>query len=1392
MKRSVALTLLLFIVISIQAFSQSSNANLSGTIQDSTGGVMAGVKVTATNTATGVENTAISNNSGIYTFPSLLPGEYKVGAEKTGFQVQTFKDVPLGNAAQLKLNFKLNVAGKEQTVEVSVAADRLLLESSSSAGDLLSELTVQNLPQVNSNALDLVRVIPGFIPTSGNAVFDANGTTISGVSVGKLNLQRDGIAISEVRQPAGVKSPTQINPDMVAEFRIIASPVDAEVGRGNSQIQVLTKSGTGEFHGGVVWDIQNSALDSNQWDNNRNAIVPPWRNLHQYTLSLGGPIIKKKTFFFALWNGQVARLRDSYTPLALTPCARKGIFRYFDNWNNGMYNATLAVTGTPSYASVDYWGNPVAPPALQPSMLNADGTRKSTWQPHNGILRYKSVFGIVQNENSMASDCSNAIVNTATGVTGGGWDANRKPIDTTGFKGDLSGFIDNFLSLMPNANRYDAGSVFGGGGDGLNTAGARWTRGTRGADNMYGIGEDGQRKQLNLKIDHIFNGNHKISGSWSFEKNWADNNFANWPGAYGGRVERQPQIITFNYSATISSTVLNEARFGMMRTGNNGIFPLENPETGAEAISKLPVINGFPVAISPGVGGTAFNIGGSNYIGGRGNIGLGYTNHDISPRWTFADTIAWMSGKHMFKAGAEYRLIRSKTSVFGTAYAYNSTPIVNGGDPTGTEVTGINSTNMPGLAGTTGAGNQRLMQNLLSFLAGSVGAVNQFYFINSLNKLTSWNNPLSEKEKVRDMHQRGFDFFFKDDWKIHQNLTLNLGLRYEYYGVPFINSGLTAGFKGGSGALYGISGRSWSEGFWAPGARADLTDFTFVGPNSPNPGWKVYPRDGNNFGPAVGFAWQLPWFGKGKTTIRGGYQVSYLEPNNASEIEQVIGNPPGSTSNSQYTPSSYLNLDNLKNVIPAVPTAKPMATVPLTDRNQGIYGYDPNFKTPYIQNITLSVARNIGSKFTIDARYIGTLSRKMVNDFNLNTPNFLTNGLKEAFDAARYGDDTNPTTKLLDQIFAPLRGANSGAKFMRTNAQLKTPLANGNYSGLATTINNWVQPGTSGLNTIRGYLLRTAGLPENFIVTNPQFSTVNLRTNWGKANYHSMQAQVSMRPTAGVTFQLSYTWSKNLGNLGGAYTDPRNRAADYTVLASDRPHVLTSYGSFNLPIGPNRIFFGKTSGFVARVLENWQLGWIANVASGNPINVTAQNMLYANGVPDQVGLFPFDKMGVYWETGALRGNYFANSLLMTDDPQKNTSNNPNTVFGVVTAKDSLNTNCTLLAVKDAGGNLILQNPLPGNRGTFGQNRFYGIATWNLDMSMSKSVRIGEAKSISLRVDSTNIFNHAQPSGALNAASTRIYFASAPTVNINTAGTYFGQFATKVGNRVFQARIRFTF
>src|SRR6266566_8052384 len=116
-------------------FSQSSNGTISGTVADASGAIVPGVMVTATNNATGIVTTVLSNDAGVYNFASLQPGTYKVSATLPGFRTQTFNEVQLGNAAQLRLNFTLEVAAAAQTVEVSVEAGNLITTSSSSIGE---------------------------------------------------------------------------------------------------------------------------------------------------------------------------------------------------------------------------------------------------------------------------------------------------------------------------------------------------------------------------------------------------------------------------------------------------------------------------------------------------------------------------------------------------------------------------------------------------------------------------------------------------------------------------------------------------------------------------------------------------------------------------------------------------------------------------------------------------------------------------------------------------------------------------------------------------------------------------------------------------------------------------------------------------------------------------------------------------------------------------------------------------------------------------------------------------------------------------------------------------------------------------------------------------------
>src|SRR5262245_3993972 len=355
------------------SFGQINNATLTGTVGDATGAILPGVSITATNTATGVVATALSNEAGAYTIQSLIPGTYTLSGELPGFQKQTYENVLLGNAITVRLNFSLQVANQAQNVEVTIAADTLIATSSPTIGQVLGEKKVSDLPVVGNNVLDMLNVLGGLDnlvftsanPSAANA-FGREGTTLAGVSAQDTPVLRDGIMVQDTRYPTGINSATVINPDLVGEIRLIVAPVDAEFGRGNGAVQITTRSGTNQLHGAGVWSIQNSALNANSWSNNRSGIPINYFNNHQFTGSVGGPIFKNKTFFYALYDMNINRQRANTYATVLTPCARNGVFRYFDGWNNGAVGTSLQRTGNPVREVVDLLGNPV-PPADNPN-----------------------------------------------------------------------------------------------------------------------------------------------------------------------------------------------------------------------------------------------------------------------------------------------------------------------------------------------------------------------------------------------------------------------------------------------------------------------------------------------------------------------------------------------------------------------------------------------------------------------------------------------------------------------------------------------------------------------------------------------------------------------------------------------------------------------------------------------------------------------------------------------------------------------------------------------------------------------------------------------------------------------------------------------------------------
>ena len=150
---------------------------------------------------------------------------------------------------------------------------------------------------------------------------------------------------------------------------------------------------------------------------------------------------------------------------------------------------------------------------------------------------------------------------------------------------------------------------------------------------------------------------------------------------------------------------------------------------------------------------------------------------------------------------------------------------------------------------------------------------------------------------------------------------------------------------------------SWSD-YWAYRTAEGRSDGgTVYRPEIAASGPAAYKDDRNNFGPAIGFSWSLPWFGKDKTTIRGGYGISYFgTAGRGSAIDTSIGQGPGTLDQITYTSSNYLDLSRI--TLP-LPRDKPGFTIPLTQRTQSIDGWDPNFVSPYVQSINFSITREV-------------------------------------------------------------------------------------------------------------------------------------------------------------------------------------------------------------------------------------------------------------------------------------------------------------------------------------------------------------------------------------------------------------------------------------------------
>ena len=396
----------LFFWFALVGNAQTTNASIYGSVNDTSGAAVPSASITAVSVKTGVASTTTSNSSGVYIFPSLQPGEYTVTGESAGFRKAIATGIQLDVSARISVDLKLEVGTASESVTVESTTSPMEAVNSS-VSNVVTLQRVQNLPLQSLDAGALVALQPGVV-----------GDTFNGARSQSQNVTLDGINIQETRYNGGVSggNTTAVTAvDLVGEFRVITAPVDAEFGRGLAQVQMISRSGTNEYHGSAFEFNRVTALSANTWFNNQlgrnpdGSLVAPRSFLirNQFGARLGGPIIKNRTFFFFLYEGQRQKTQTAQNVTVLTATGRQGVFRYFPGVQNG--NLTSAVP------TVNVSGAPVTPAGA------------------TGALQTVSLFGR---------------------------DPNRLGMDPTGN-------VAKALADIPLPNNFQRG-------DGLNTAGYYW------------------------------------------------------------------------------------------------------------------------------------------------------------------------------------------------------------------------------------------------------------------------------------------------------------------------------------------------------------------------------------------------------------------------------------------------------------------------------------------------------------------------------------------------------------------------------------------------------------------------------------------------------------------------------------------------------------------------------------------------------------------------------------------------------------------------------------------------------------------------------------------------------------------------------------------------------
>ena len=951
--------------------AQGANGRIVGRVADSTGAVLANVKVTLVNEATNVSRDGKTSDSGDYSFVEVVPGTYTVQFELTGFKKNVQKNVTVDVNQVVTLNSTLQIGGSQETVEVTSEAPQVDT-TSTQLGAVINDRSVNELPLNTRDTYQFLQLQPGVqaqLGSSGSLFFgsdDAGSVSVNGGRTRANNFSVNGGDAND----QFVNTPTiQPTPDAVEEFRVITNTFDAEYGRNSgSVVNVITKSGTNHFHGNIYEYFRNTALDAKGY---RDPFTPQL-NQNQFGGTFGGPIKKDRTFFFLSYEGRRIRAGDPGNLVNVPTSAQR------PSANSAGGGDFSGVGGFTALRTVPDPNNPqnqiqVAYGITNPFVAQVLDGRGNTQETCDQALKLPS--GGLYNLFNTAPDMS-------SGTQTLDWEA-----PTTGLGVGSASVFPN--GQIPTACMDPAAaSLLQQFVPAANVGSGQYEAVPVGSDNA---------NQFTFRFDHRINDHQNLSAYYYFNDgtqlspyNTFEESGANVPG-FGNYNKLRYQQWNFTHTWTISNSLVNEAHFTYMREGQLGFLKSQRTNavtssctaatnfcfTGlsdSSAINQLTAGSPGSVGITPGLPSTLTGVPYVNIQGGAefGNNWEG-TLPQVGNSFQWSDGLTWVKNNHTFKFGVDARRAR-----FDQYYYFD----INGQMQISN--TGPNSI-VPGDG-----------DNYAAYLLGLVD-----YYIQGSG----------QREDIRST---AIYPFVQDSWKIKPNFTLNYGLRWEFNPpMTDIAQHVEAFRPGENSTVYpcGINqqGQGASYSYWTglgiaspTCANTGTAPTGLVVPGDPGVPAGLTSTYYKAFAPRIGLAYS-PDFksgplaklfgGNGKTSIRAGFGFFY-NPIEELVAAQFGAEPPFGGSTAVYneffnTPfvaqAGYANPNPFGGII--TPT-KGQSTDLSLFRPILLYGdFQPHLRTQYTSQYNLTIQRELSNSMMLQIGYVGSQGHRLLASHDINPSN---------------------------------------------------------------------------------------------------------------------------------------------------------------------------------------------------------------------------------------------------------------------------------------------------------------------------------------------------------------------------------------------------------------------